>query len=774
MRLIALAVCLLFAWSAECTTYFVDYSAGNDANAGTAKATAWKRAPGMKGATMAYSHAAGDRFYFKGGVTWPASCHQWKITKAGTSAAWDYYGADITWFSGASFTRPLFDCEQVLLGTWMAGAGVLVELPASYIIFDNLEFANNRAPYNSQGAWGSAAICLNTINSFTLTNCVVRDWMQANTAGVIPDTESAGAGIIGVNGASNLRVTHCTFTQEGSPTKNGGAVWSINTVDHTEMHHCATAMIYSGHTDASYNHIHHLLTVSDARSHANAMMFGTSAPSIHHNWIHDLAPGAMGIFPAPSFFTTATETPRLVKIWDNVIYNTAQSPIELDSRYNLHPDSEWHVYNNTIKGVTGSGVCIRMGVTSGGYAAGKFYFKNNHFITSANPLLKELTPIVLDLSNNLTNTLAAANGYGYTEANIYTPTDGSDPTVGTGTNLSSHFTTDYNDLTRSVPWDIGAYEWNGTGGLPGNLSFDVADYATTEDTTLTVNVIRIGGSTGTVGASYATADGTAEAGTDYTAASSTVSLGNGVTATTFNVTILRNVAYTGNRFFTIALSSATGGAALISPTTITVTIQDTDPEPAVIPTLGLAFDAADMLLIPPFTNDAGVVYSPVFSSTTNGAGQLQANCTFADADSYTLRILTDCPTDGANSFWVRVDGTNDVCDIIPLTIGNELREVNWRDGGTYDAPNKQPAQFTFEAASTHLLVIYGREAGAKITSLEWVPSAPPPPAQQINFAFSTRLVIRQRQHYRTIRCAGRNRWLRDGRLCDIGRDGFGW
>lgn len=42
-----LPILLLAAWTASGATYYVDYASGSDANNGTAKATPWKRAPGM-------------------------------------------------------------------------------------------------------------------------------------------------------------------------------------------------------------------------------------------------------------------------------------------------------------------------------------------------------------------------------------------------------------------------------------------------------------------------------------------------------------------------------------------------------------------------------------------------------------------------------------------------------------------------------------------------------------------------------------------------------
>src|SRR4051812_47525162 len=104
---------LIIARVAAAGTYYVDYSAGSDSNNGGSKSTPWKRSPGMVGFSGNYSHQPGDRFIFKGGVTWPRSCFQMHVIAGGSSDTnRDYYGADQAWFAGSSFTRPLFDFEH--------------------------------------------------------------------------------------------------------------------------------------------------------------------------------------------------------------------------------------------------------------------------------------------------------------------------------------------------------------------------------------------------------------------------------------------------------------------------------------------------------------------------------------------------------------------------------------------------------------------------------------------------------------------------------------
>jgi hypothetical protein len=86
-------------------------------------------------------------------------------------------------------------------------------------------------------------------------------------------------------------------------------------------------------------------------------------------------------------------------------------------------------------------------------------------------------------------------------------------------------------------------------------------------------VFRTAGSTGAVSVAYATANGTAVAGTDYTTASGTLDWADGdTTAKTFPVPILNTAPFSGNKSFTVTLSSPGGGATLGSPSSAGVSI----------------------------------------------------------------------------------------------------------------------------------------------------------------------------------------------------------
>ena len=728
---------LLFTLSVSGANYYIDYATGSDANTGITKAAPWKKAPGMKGFAGSYSHVAGDRIILKGGVTWPANCYQWKVTWGGTTNVQDYIGSDPTWYAGASFTRPLCDFERVIINGWVLGAGLYI-LNASYITIDNIEFANHASPLEMNGVstWGTATITLDGVYSSFITNSLIRNWTTPHTNGVIGYKLMGGGGIHKVN-AGNATVINCEMHQLTNEVYCGTALWNITWVYGNHLHNMA-GTIMSANAVRS-NHIHHINNPGDPGAHSNVALL-YSPIEFSGNLIHDTAPVSQVLMLGPGN-DAYPAWQRIDNIFNNIVYNVTQPCVAIDTDGSNDPNVLHNVYNNTFA----ADICVRVGYRNNGPLA-HLEAKNNLFITDGYDFLKSdpsiggayVTTFVDE--NNLTLTTAQATALGYTANNLYAPTDASDSTVGAGQNLSAKFTIDYNNQTRTAPWDIGAWEWNGEPMPAGVLVFATGAYSTAEDTSVTVTISRTGGSTGSVTVDYATTASTALAATDYTTTSGTATLANGVTSATFDVPILRNATYTGNRYLTVALSNPTGGAALGSPASAVITINDSDSAPSAVPTLGLAFPVTDMLMEAPFTVAGAIISQSIQTLNTNDSGKLSANFVVTTGGEYTLQWGVNTPGYDSDSFWLTVISTNYLCDVIPLTVGVEDRLANDRGNGTSVLPDTQPIKFNFDPG-TYFMCIMGREANAGITNVSWVLRATPPPEvlpeQFLSFSGST-------------------------------------
>jgi hypothetical protein len=118
--------------------------------------------------------------------------------------------------------------------------------------------------------------------------------------------------------------------------------------------------------------------------------------------------------------------------------------------------------------------------------------------------------------------------------------------------------------------------------IPKGLQFESTNILTSEGTfNQVVKVIRTGDISGSVSVDFATTDGTAVAGSDYTATSGTLNFGPGELSKNITIPITDdNLFENGNETFSVILSNPTGGA-VVTTSSITLTLQDNDSKPSV-------------------------------------------------------------------------------------------------------------------------------------------------------------------------------------------------
>ncbi|MFL6332209.1 MAG: DUF4394 domain-containing protein [Pyrinomonadaceae bacterium] len=143
---------------------------------------------------------------------------------------------------------------------------------------------------------------------------------------------------------------------------------------------------------------------------------------------------------------------------------------------------------------------------------------------------------------------------------------------------------------------------------PGNvgvLQLDASSYTVDEGAgSLTVTVNRTGGSAGTVMVNYSTSTSfNAAPGQDYTPVAGTLTFGPGETTKTFNVPILEDALVESGEQFNVILSGPVGGAALGTPSTATVFINDND---TTIPPGAAALSVGDVTVVEGHTGTLAV------------------------------------------------------------------------------------------------------------------------------------------------------------------------
>lgn len=112
---------------------------------------------------------------------------------------------------------------------------------------------------------------------------------------------------------------------------------------------------------------------------------------------------------------------------------------------------------------------------------------------------------------------------------------------------------------------------------PGQFSFTTSSVTVNESAgQVVLTVQRLNGVTGAVTVDYGTITGTATAPADFTATAGTLTFAAGQSSRTITVPIVADAVIEGPETFSVALSNPQGGAALGSPSLVTVTIQDND------------------------------------------------------------------------------------------------------------------------------------------------------------------------------------------------------
>ncbi len=463
---------------------FVDFVGGSDAATGATTSVPWKHLPGMAGASGNASSQvpiADDVYVLKGGVSWTNAAFPITWAWSGTSGHPILITIDLTYFTGGSWTRPIFNAGGVTISTnndfvAFSGAG-------SYTTWNNIEWTGMLQLDATFGHNDFICIsCASGITNVTVTNNYFHNWSHgAQTSDEITillgSTTSpfVSGSLVDSNVADN---------SDGDGVSGEFLVAWSGTITHNIVKNTSNGILPMGPGgEVAFNNIGPITTSFDVSAHENAIetLGGTSpAWNIHDNLIHDGTGESMML----------GNTGETDIVWNNVTWNWTGNAMHF-AQNSGQTGITLTYWNNIIIPNAGNNCFVEVfspTITT-------FTEQNNHCITTAamNGTFTGITTLVND--HNLLQTPTVANGQGYTSAEtfVYSPSSGGNGTVGAGTNLTSSwpggFTTNdttyacteisgsggkvvscpgrtFNTRPGGGAWDIGAYEFAGSTFVP--------------------------------------------------------------------------------------------------------------------------------------------------------------------------------------------------------------------------------------------------------------------------------------------------------------------
>ena len=432
-------------------TFYIDYSSGSDSNSGTSTSSPWKDVPGSAAFTGTYTHQNGDRFIFKGGVTWPSSEFPIRDAKGGASGNPDYYGVDPTWYSGSSWTRPIWDAGgSAAVGTSGCSPSFM-QMDASYEILDGVEMKNVYLGCSS----GTDYKWIETSGANQVVDDIyAHDWVH---------TSPWSAGFWVVQGGQNNEALNSECS--GLDATNSGDTGECSLADinrgDTAISMPNMFLPYCG-SQTSYDEVSHsvlhTLTADAFGVHENMIESNSSSCKtdyVYNNVFTDELTGVETFLGNPPGFSGASTT---VWYYDNVSYWTAGQnniPVYMDCR---NGDAvNLTAFNNTIYSQGGAAI----GQITNGTSCGNATIENNQLINTSATGYSWSTGTVT-ASHNCVQSTSTANGQGYVNAHRYAPTSGSGCTVATGADLTTTIPPlDINGSSRpGGTWDEGAYQYH--------------------------------------------------------------------------------------------------------------------------------------------------------------------------------------------------------------------------------------------------------------------------------------------------------------------------
>ena len=467
-QLAILLGCMLLSGSAFATTYYIAAS-GSDSSAGTSKTSPWLHAPGMTGCTAtcaAKTPQPGDQFIFKGGDSWTSGSFPINLVASGTSGYSIYYGIDQTWFTGASWTRPVFDLQLT------SGKKQVFNLSSGigYVTIDNFEM-KNLVIDNDNG--NNAFVLINgRVTGVLVENNYIHKWTR--TAGFTNDQVATNGGILSAVGGNDITVLNNLIDNSTGCGDCGSLIFGAGTAQGNTVHDAPQGI--NSTNNVIGNEVYNIANSFDPTQHENVVyMKGrgvVSGNKIHHMGTAGTFSGVV-LYVDPSWSCTSATSTETLTVFNNVVYDTADKAPVLFQGERKTPTCTTVIdfYNNTLQ------FAGDIAINTSGDNVSVADVRNNHYIMGDpsgptfchNNSARSCGNIGTVTDNhNIDMSATTATNQGYVLANAYAPIGSTNGTVDVASDLSSVFTVDVIGVNRPQQsiWDAGAYEYDASGSNP--------------------------------------------------------------------------------------------------------------------------------------------------------------------------------------------------------------------------------------------------------------------------------------------------------------------
>ena len=424
--------------------FYASKSTGSDSNSGTDEAHPWAHLPGMAGCTSncaSTTPAAGEGFIMRGGDTWTGSDLGIEMDHSGTSSNPIYYGVDLTWYSGGSWSRPIWSCASTApyCGGTGNGQKSFWFTTASNVIVDNIEITG----YQTSGG-GGGNMFYTYQGAVNYSRLYIHGWSHS------PSGDSDNGNVFGGGNGGSIAGTciHDSVIDGADTTGDMLSVFQGTAPCVYNNYVSSVSNGFQGNGDYwANNYVTKLGSCFSGGCHQNAMFnFGPAYATsmlLYNNVITgnlcSVCGGASKLWLSGNSQNSATGYG-----FNNVVYNNSTGNMINLAGHNAGSYGTWYFFNNTVECGTDAnapGPCSANDPASPESIT--VYFSNNHWILTSGSAVNCTNNATCPETTDLPQSVSTASGQGYTSGSTYAfqPINGSGSTVGAGTNKQSVCTT---------------------------------------------------------------------------------------------------------------------------------------------------------------------------------------------------------------------------------------------------------------------------------------------------------------------------------------------